>query len=147
MEEATPFVKFIRTYHKGEIVFEEGSPGQEMYVIASGAVTVTTVKQGHETFLSRLEAGEFFGEMSLVDAAPRSATVTVDVEGTRLIELDLDRFLFLVQQQPVFVLAIMHALCDRIRRKDALYLKLIEKIGDTPDSIGVSHAGEEGGVP
>jgi CRP/FNR family cyclic AMP-dependent transcriptional regulator len=146
MEDAKLFVKFIRTYRKGEIVFEEGSLGQEMYVIASGAVTVTTMKQCRETLLSRMEAGEFFGEMSLVDAAPRSATVTVDEEGTRLIELDLERFLFLVQQQPVFVLAIMHALCDRIRQKDALYLKLIDKIDSTPNPEGVSPAGQEGGA-
>ena len=46
MDEPKPFVKFIRTYRKGEVVFEEGSPGHEMYVIASGAVRLTTVKQG-----------------------------------------------------------------------------------------------------
>jgi CRP/FNR family transcriptional regulator, cyclic AMP receptor protein len=146
MEEATPFVKFIRTYGKEEIVFEEGDQGQEMYVIASGAVKVTTAKQGQETLLARMEAGEFFGEMALVDAAPRSGTARADEEGTRLIELDLDRFLYLVQQQPVFALAIMHTLCQRIRRRDALYLELIEKIGGDGHPGGVSLAGAEGGA-
>jgi CRP/FNR family transcriptional regulator, cyclic AMP receptor protein len=145
MDEAKPFVKFIRDYCRGEIVFEEGSPGQEMYVIASGAVKLTTVKQGRETFLARMEAGEFFGEMALVDAAPRSGTVTADEEGTSLIKLDLERFLFLVQQQPIFALAIMHTLCDRIRRKDALYLELIEKMGSDPHLESVSPADKEGG--
>jgi CRP/FNR family cyclic AMP-dependent transcriptional regulator len=147
MDKATPFVKFIRTYRKAETVFEEGDPGQEMYVIASGAVKVTTIKQGRETLLARLEAGEFFGEMALVDEAPRSGTATADEEGTRLIELDLDRFFYLVQQQPVFALAIMHTLCQRIRRRDALYLELIEKICEDQNSSGVSPAGEEGGAP
>lgn len=146
MDEAKPFVKFIRTYRKGEIVFEEGSMGQEMYVISSGAVKLTTLKQGQEMFLARMGAGEFFGEMALVDAAPRSGTVTADEEGTSLIELDQERFLFLVQQQPIFALAIMHTLCDRIRKKDVLYLEQIEKIGGDPNRAAVSPAGTEGGV-
>ena len=147
MDEAKPFVKFIRTYRKGEVVFEEGSPGQAMYVIASGAVRLTTVKQGRETFLARMEKGEFFGEMALVDAAPRSGTVTADEEGTSLIELDQERFLFLVQQQPVFALAIMQTLCDRIRKKDALYLELVERICADPHSEVQTPAGEEGAAP
>lgn len=146
MDEAKPFVKFIRTYRKGEIVFEEGSMGQEMYIISSGAVKLTTLKQGREMFLARMGAGEFFGEMALVDAAPRSGTVTADEEGTSLIELDQERFLFLVQQQPIFALAIMHTLCDRIRKKDALYLEQIEKIGSASDPVAVSPAGTEGGA-
>lgn len=144
MDEAKPFVKFIRDYHKGEIIFEEGSPGQEMYVIASGAVKLTTMKQGRETFLARMKKGEFFGEMALVDAAPRSGTITADEEGTSLIELDLERFLFLVQQQPIFALAIMHTLCDRIRRKDTLYLELIGKIGSDPHKEADSPSGSKG---
>ena len=146
MDEPKPFVKFIRTYRKGEVVFEEGSPGHEMYVIASGAVRLTTVKQGRETFLARMEKGEFFGEMALVDAAPRSGTVTADEAGTSLIELDQERFLFLVQQQPIFALAIMHTLCDRIRRKDALYLELTEKICGDPNPNAVSPADGKGGA-
>jgi CRP/FNR family transcriptional regulator, cyclic AMP receptor protein len=146
MDEATPFVKFIRTFRKGEIVFDEGSPGQEMYVIASGAVKVTTMKQGRETLLARMEAGEFFGEMALVDEAPRSGTAIADEEGTRLIELDMDRFFYLVQQQPVFALTIMHTLCQRIRRRDALYLELIEKADGDRNPEGVPPAGEEEGA-
>lgn len=146
MDEAKPFVKFIRTYRKGEIVFEEGSLGQEMYVISSGAVKLTTLKQGREMFLAHMGAGEFFGEMALVDAAPRSGTVTADEEGTSLIELDQERFLFLVQQQPIFALAIMHTLCDRIRKKDALYLEQIEKVGDDPNMEAISPSATEGGT-
>ena len=118
-----------------------------MYVIASGAVKVTTTKSGRDTLLARMEAGEFFGEMSLVDAAPRSGTASADEDGTRLVELDLDRFLYLVQQQPVFALTIMHTLCERIRRRDALYPELLEKIGGDRHPPGASHAGEEGGAP
>jgi CRP/FNR family cyclic AMP-dependent transcriptional regulator len=148
MEEMKSFVKFVRTYGKGETIFEEGSPGQEMYIIASGAVKVTTTKAGRETLLARMKAGEFFGEMALVDAAPRSGTAIADEDGTRLVELDLDRFLYLVQQQPVFALTIMHTLCERIRRRDTLYLELLEKTGgDQKPAAEGTHSGEMGGAP
>lgn len=149
MEDRKPFMRFVRTYSRGETIFEEGSPGQEMYVIASGAVKVTTTKRGRETLLARMGAGEFFGEMALVDAAPRSGTATADEDGTRLVELDLDRFLYLVQQQPVFALTIMHTLCDRIRRRDGLYLELLEKVSGNQMPVGgdATHDSEEGGAP
>lgn len=147
MDEAAPFGKFIRTYQKGEIVFEEGSLGQEMYIIASGAVRLTTMKKGRETELARMQTGEFFGEMALVDAAPRSGTITVDDNDTQLIELDVDRFLYLVQQQPVFALTVMQALCQRVRRREAAYLELIEKIGGDPNLRGADSGGEKEGTP
>jgi CRP/FNR family transcriptional regulator, cyclic AMP receptor protein len=128
MEKAAHFEKFIRTYHKGEIVFEEGSSGEVMYVIASGAVTLTTVKHGRETLLARMGPGEFFGEMALVDAQPRSGTIRIDEEDTRLIELDIDRFLYLIQQQPIFALTIMQNLCQHIRRREVAYLDLVQKL-------------------
>jgi len=148
MELMKYFVKFIRDFRQGEIVFEEGSPGQEMYVIVSGAVKVATTKQGREMLLARMGPGEFFGEMALVDAAPRSGTATADEDGTRLVELDLDKFLYLVQQQPAFALRIMHTLCQRVRRRDALHLELLEKAGSVPEPAGdASRAGETGGAP
>jgi len=148
MEEMKSFVKFIRTCCKGETIFEEGSPGQEMYVIASGAVKVSTTKQGRETLLACMGPGEFFGEMALVDAAPRSGTAIAEEDGTRLVELDLDKFLYLVQQQPAFALRIMHTLCERVRRRDALHLELLEKAGRVPEAAGdASRAGEIGGAP
>ncbi len=132
MEETTRFGKFVRTYRRGETIFEEGSPGQEMYIIASGTVRVTARKPGGESLLAVLKPGEFFGEMALVDAAERSGTATAEEDGTRLIELNLERFLYLVQQQPAFALTIMHTLCQRIRRRDALYLDLLERTGGIP---------------
>lgn len=145
MEDPKPFVKFVRTYDKGAIIFEEGSLGQEMYVIASGAVKVTTMKQGRETLLNRMEAGEFFGEMALVDAALRSATAIADAENTRLVELDLDRFLYLVQQQPVFALTVMHTLCERIRRREALYMELVKKLAGDQVPEDTPHSDDVGG--
>lgn len=73
--------------------------------------------------------------MSLVDAAPRTATATAEEDQTQLVALDITKFLYLVTQQPAFVITITHALCQRIRERWALYSKLFENPSDkTADS-------------
>jgi len=116
----TPFEKFTRDYHKGEIIFEENSTGDEMYIIHSGRVRLfTRVERSDEVTLAVVEEGGFFGEMTLIDGSPRSTTAVAE-EQTRLIALDRPKFLYMVQQQPMFVFTIMHALCERIREANLL---------------------------
>lgn len=134
MAEITPFKKFIKVYHKSDVIFEENSQGNEMYVIHSGRVKLSTTAPGREAVLATLGPGEFFGEMALVDAAPRSATATAEEDNTQLIVLDQDKFLYLVTQQPVFALTIMHTLCQRIRERNILYTGLLEGTAETGGS-------------
>ncbi|MDA1000006.1 MAG: cyclic nucleotide-binding domain-containing protein [bacterium] len=61
-----------KSYHQDEIIFEEGDPGDTFYLIVSGEVRISL--RGKE--ISRLGIGHFFGEMSILDDSPRSATVT-----------------------------------------------------------------------
>ena len=70
---------------------------------------------------------EFFGEMALVDAAPRSATATAMQDNTKLVVLDQTKFLYLVGQHPPFALVIMRVLCERIRTSNPLYSRLLGK--------------------
>jgi len=130
MVEMTPSEKFIKVYQKSDVIFEEKSPGSEMYIIRSGKVKVATTTPRGETVLAILGPGEFFGEMALVDAAPRSGTATAEEDNTQLVVLDQEKFLYLIQQQPAFALTIMHTLCQRIRRRDLLYLDLLERTAE-----------------
>jgi len=145
MEEMNRFTKFIKVYRKSDIIFEENSLGDEMYVIHSGKVKLSTKAPGREVDLAILGPGEFFGEMSLVDAAPRTATAVSLEDNTRLIALDQRKFLYLVSQQPAFALTIMHTLCQRIRERWKLYEGMLEKRDRPPDpaASGLEHK-EEG---
>lgn len=117
--ELPPFQKFVRRYHKSEIIFEEGSTGNEMYLIYSGKVLLSFKGDKPEPVkLAFLNPGEFFGEMALVDDCCRSATASALEDDTQLIVLDRAKFLYMVQQQPSFALSVMHTLCRRLRELD-----------------------------
>jgi len=123
----TPFERFERNYRKSEVIFEQDSPGDEMYIVHSGKVRlIATDGDGQTVTVAVVEKGGFFGEMSLIDYSPRSAKAVAE-EDTRLIALDRAKFLYLIQQQPAFVFTIMHALCRRIREANLLLAKAASK--------------------
>ena len=108
--------RFVNTYRKSEIVFEEGTTGNEMYLIHSGKVKLFLGKNmTKENTIAVLNPGAFFGEMALVDNQQRSATAIALEDNTKLIVLDKAKFIFMVQQNPSFALSVMHTLCKRIR--------------------------------
>lgn len=95
----------------GQVLFREGDPGDVMYVLVDAEVTLSIA--GRE--IERLDAGSVFGEMALIDAAPRSATATVSKAG-HLVRIDARRFQFLVGQTPHFALQVMRVMTERLRR-------------------------------
>jgi len=111
--------KLRQRYRESEVIFEEGSTGSEMYLIHSGRVLLSIRQdEAEQVPLVVLNPGDFFGEMALVDDAPRSATASAVEDGTELIVMDRARFLFMVRQQPEFALSLMHTLCRRLRDMD-----------------------------
>jgi CRP-like cAMP-binding protein len=70
----------------GDFFFREGDAGEAMYVLVSGRVAVLKAKQGTERLIRHLEAGDCFGEMALMDYAPRSASILA-VEDCEAIEI------------------------------------------------------------
>src|SRR5213592_2964706 len=72
-----------------QVLFREGDPGEEMFVVRKGTSIISKVVSGRiEQVLARAEAGDFFGEMALFDRSPRSATIQADTDAVLLI---LDR--------------------------------------------------------
>ena len=115
MEDRLP-QKFVEIYDKSKVIFSEGSRGQEMYVVYSGRVGLyAQTASGYQRLLATIEAGDFFGEMALVDDSPRSATAIAEEDNTRLLVLDRSKFTYLLRHQPDFALVVMGRLCSRLR--------------------------------
>ncbi len=73
---------FLRFYRAGRTLFFEGTPGEIMYLVHSGKVGIyKTVKDKDDLLLAMLEPGSYFGEMSLLDSQPRSATAKIIEDG------------------------------------------------------------------
>ncbi len=65
--------RFLLELKAGEVIFEEGDAGDEMFVIQSGTVEIVKKRKGVEKPLATLEKGDFFGEMSILENLPRTA--------------------------------------------------------------------------
>ena len=98
----------------GEAVFREFDMGSEMYVVLEGQVEIMIGDKVVET----LGPGEPFGEMALIDQAPRVATATAKTRCT-LAVIPEKRFLFMIQTAPHFALQIMKVMADRLRKMNA----------------------------
>src|ERR1700739_3545291 len=107
--------KCINEYGVGDVIFEEGSTGRELYVVLDGQVEIAKLNGGSKTVIITLGKGEFFGEMAVIDGSSRSATAPAATSDTRVMRINHARFVYLVSQQPAFALMIMDALSKRLR--------------------------------
>lgn len=98
------------------VVLEGDDSVQALYLIASGSVQVyMTGVDGRETILSFLERGDFFGEMSLIDGEPRSASVRT-VTDAQLLIIHRESFLTLIRQSPEIAMGLLSELSKRLRK-------------------------------
>jgi CRP/FNR family transcriptional regulator, cyclic AMP receptor protein len=97
----------------GRVLIRQGDPGREAFVICDGRAkaTVRGKKSAH------LGPGQCFGEMALLDAAPRSATVTAESD-MRLLVLDSRQFSTLIEDTPVIGRRILEAVAERMRQTE-----------------------------
>jgi len=107
-----------RRYKRGEMVVEEGKTTDALYIILSGRSRVLmTDHKGNEVILATLRAGDYVGEMSLIDSEPHSATVTTEVQ-TDVLLLGREDFLRCVGENAAVALALMRGLVQRLRSAD-----------------------------
>jgi CRP/FNR family cyclic AMP-dependent transcriptional regulator len=99
-----------RSAKAGEVIFKEGDDAHQLFVIRSGEVTI----QSGNRKLAELSTSQIFGEMALIDDAPRSANAVAKTD-VELVAVSEKQFLFLVSQTPFFALKVMRVLARRLR--------------------------------
>jgi CRP/FNR family cyclic AMP-dependent transcriptional regulator len=115
--------KCINEYEVGDVIFEEGSIGRELYVVLDGKIDIVKITGATRTTIVTLGKGEFFGEMAVIDGSSRSATAIAAAPKTKVMRINHARFVYLVSQQPAFALMIMDALSKRLRASNAAQFK------------------------
>ncbi len=109
----------LRSYRRGERIVTQGQSGDSFFILVKGRVSVSILSpEGREIVLSTLAAGDHFGEMALLDDAPRSASVTA-VERSELAVLTRDAFFELLKGNFVLSRALLAAYSRRLRHANA----------------------------
>ncbi len=105
-------------FSRGATIFLEGSVGDALYFIIEGQVRIfITTATGQEISMSVFRQGDFFGELSLLDAQPRSASATV-MQETRVLTLCRTAFLAILHDCPDMAVAVLAALSGRLRQSN-----------------------------
>ena len=106
----------VRRFRRGETVFHLGDPGDALFIVMAGSIKITLpADTGDEAILATLRPGDFFGELALLDGAPRSATA-VAIEPTETYILARERFRELIATEPVMREALLATLAAEVRR-------------------------------
>jgi CRP-like cAMP-binding protein len=106
-----------RTYAAGEAIVAQDAPASALYIILSGKVRVERGEQGSSESVGELAAGDFFGELALIEEHPRTATVRA-IEPTECVLFIAWEFTALLKEHPQIAIPIMEALIARIHRRE-----------------------------
>jgi CRP/FNR family cyclic AMP-dependent transcriptional regulator len=107
-----------RNFPKGRTIVSEGEPSQSLYILLSGRAKVQrSDSEGKEVILAVLGSGDFFGEMSLIDDAPRSASV-ITIESCDFMSIAKESFKAMLLQSNEMCMQVMRGLVRRLREAD-----------------------------
>lgn len=111
-------------YSPGEVIFREGDLGTEMYIIQEGEVHIIKHINGESHLLSKLERGDFFGEMAILESVPRTADA-VAVNDVRAVVINGARFDEMLRKNPEVAVRIIRKYSKRLREANALLERLV----------------------
>jgi CRP-like cAMP-binding protein len=121
---AEPFEKFRVSVQKGDLIFSEGDLGNEMFIIQSGKVRIFKNIDRFDQTLTVLEKGDFFGEMSVLEGLPRSASAEAE-EDCELIKINSANFVMMIKSNIEIAIRIMRKLSLRLRETNAQLEKVM----------------------
>jgi len=130
----------IHDYPKSATIFRNGDPGDAMYLIDVGKVRISiTDADGAVVTLAELGAGDFFGDMAMLDGQGRSANATA-IEHARLAKLTRDDFLSFMRGDPRVTLELLTALTARLRRTDELLRHRVSRNVNQEEALRMTFA-------
>ena len=136
------FDRFAKTIPKGQMIFCEYEPGNSFYLIQQGRVQITKVMGDIEKAIDILHPGELFGEMAILEEAPRSASA-ITLDDVTLLEFNRANFEILMQGNPQIALTLLKTFVKRIydQRRRFMILKLTDVQARVADVFLMLHEG------
>ena len=135
-----------KKFENGNLIFLEESEGKNLFFVVEGSVKVTRLsKDGREVILAMLNAGDFFGEMSLLDGEARSANV-IALEKTEVLSLNRDDFLVVLHDYPKIAIQLLIELTSRLRKSDRQIVSLSLSDAEKRIALCIVRFADEQGV-
>lgn len=123
------------TYAAGDMIFSQGDLGTEMFIIQDGQVEIIKHINGEAHLLSHLEKGDFFGEMALLEAAPRTADAIARTE-VKVVLINGSKFDDMLKKNPEIAVRIIRKYSKRLREANTLLERLVGREVD-PDQVAL----------
>jgi len=135
-----------KKFENGNLIFLEESEGKNLFFVVEGSVKVTRLsKDGREVILAMLNAGDFFGEMSLLDGEARSANV-IALEKTEVLSLKRDDFLVVLHDYPKIAIQLLKEMTSRLRKSDRQIVSLSLSDAEKRIALCIVRFADEQGV-
>ena len=133
-----------RSFRAGEIVFNQGDPGDALYAVVTGKIRISAgAADGREIFLNIMEPGDTFGEIALLDGGTRTASATATMP-SELVSIRREHFLGLLEREPGMALELLRLCGERLRWtsglvEDAALLNASARLAKRLLSLGQLH--------
>jgi CRP/FNR family transcriptional regulator, cyclic AMP receptor protein len=109
-----------RRYQRGDLIFQKDDPGQTLFIVASGSVRIyVPSSQGADLTLAVFGPGNFFGDLSLLDGRPRSASAAA-LTDTNVVALERSDFVALIRSRPEAAMSVLATVASRLRETDEM---------------------------
>jgi CRP-like cAMP-binding protein len=120
------FSKFGRTVDPGEVIFEEGDTGDQIFIIQRGKVRISKKAGDKLHVLAVLSKGDFFGEMAIVNNVKRTATA-IAVAQTQLLSFNRQGFINMINKNAQIAMNVIDKLCRRLQNMNMQIQHMVKK--------------------
>jgi CRP/FNR family cyclic AMP-dependent transcriptional regulator len=118
------YQRYVKAFEPGQVIFKEGEPGSEMFIIIQGEVEIRkrTSMETAKT-LSTFKPGDVFGEMAIIEKKPRSATA-IATKACRMLVMNEPLFMAMIERNPDFAKKMILVLSERVRKSNLIIQNL-----------------------